>query len=112
MKKFLALYSGNQATRDGMKEATPEEMKANMDAWMAWKAKNEAAIVDFGMPLEMGKSLMTNTTTDSKMMIGGYSILQGETMEDVRKALDGNPHFMMGGENSVEVFEFMQMPGM
>lgn len=43
--------------------------------------------------------------------VGGYSILQGESLEEISKLLDGHPHFDSPNA-SVEVREFLSMPGM
>ena len=43
--------------------------------------------------------------------VGGYSILQGESLEEISKLLDGHPHFHSPNA-SVEVREFLSMPGM
>ena len=43
--------------------------------------------------------------------VGGYSILQGESLEEISKLLDGHPHFH-SPDASVEVREFLSMPGM
>ena len=41
----------------------------------------------------------------------GYSILQGESLEEISKLLDGHPHFHSPNA-SIEVREFLSMPGM
>ena len=43
--------------------------------------------------------------------LGGYSILQAESKEAAAEALKNHPHFMMPGA-SIEVLEFMAIPGM
>jgi hypothetical protein len=42
--------------------------------------------------------------------IGGFSVLQAESADAVRGVLDGHPHTAMGG--TVEILEFLPMPGM
>jgi hypothetical protein len=43
--------------------------------------------------------------------VGGYSILQGESLEEITKLLDGHPH-LHSPNASIEVREFLSMPGM
>ncbi|HXJ68090.1 MAG TPA: hypothetical protein VNM39_04240 [Verrucomicrobiae bacterium] len=43
--------------------------------------------------------------------VGGYSILQGESLEEISTLLDGHPHFHSPNA-SIEVREFLSMPGM
>ena len=80
MKKFLVLYKAPSSGFEQMKNATSEQQKAGMDAWMAWGKKAQGSMVDMGSPL--GKSMCvtkagqaTPTTND----LGGYSILQAES---------------------------------
>jgi hypothetical protein len=111
MKKFLVLYRAPSTSFELMKNATPEQQKAGMDAWMAWGSKAQSNIVDMGAPL--GKSLKVTkggsapTTND----LGGYSVLQAESKEALAKQLEGHPHFLTP-EGTIEVIEIMPIPGM
>src|SRR5689334_17771488 len=112
MKKFLVLYRAPLSGFEQMKQATPEQQKAGMQAWMAWGQKAQASIVDMGAPL--GKSL--TATKDGKVTptandLGGYSVLQAESKEALAKTLEGHPHFMMP-DGSIEIVEIMPLPGM
>jgi hypothetical protein len=111
MKKFLVLYKAPTSAFEQMKKATPEQQKAGMDAWTAWGKKAAASIVDMGAPL--GKSLRVTKQSQSPATndLGGYSILQGESKEALAETLKGHPHFMME-DGSIEIIEFMQIPGM
>lgn len=112
MKKFLILYRAPASGFEQMKNATPEQQKAGMQAWMAWGQKAQAAIVDMGAPL--GKSMRVakgGKASASSNDLGGYSVLQAESKEDLAKMLDGHPHFMMP-EGWIEIVEIMPIPGM
>ncbi len=111
MKKFLVLYKAPTASFQQMMSATPEQQKAGMEAWMAWGKKAASAIVDMGAPL--GKSLRVTPTESSPSTndLGGYSVLQAESKEELAKTLDGHPHFMMPG-GFIDVVEIMPIPGM
>ena len=111
MKKFLVLYRAPASAFAQMKNATPEQQKAGMEAWMAWGKKAQGAIVDMGAPL--GKSLRVTTggASPSTNDLGGYSILQGESKEAVAEAMKGHPHFMMP-DGTIDVVELMPIPGM
>ena len=45
------------------------------------------------------------------MQIRGYSILQGASIDDIVRLMDGHPHLMMPGA-SIDVLEVLPMPGM
>jgi len=111
MKKFLVLYKAPTSSFEQMKQATPEQQKAGMDAWMAWGKKSASSIVDMGAPL--GKSLRVTTTGASPTTndLGGYSILQAESKEALAGSLKGHPHFTMP-EGFVEIVELLPVPGM
>jgi hypothetical protein len=112
MKKFLVLYRAPASGFERMKNATPEQQKAGMEAWMAWGQKAATSIVDMGAPL--GASLRVTPNGDSSASnndFGGYSILQAESKEALASILKGHPHFMMP-EGFIEVVEIRPIPGM
>jgi hypothetical protein len=110
MKRFLVLYQSATSAEDQMARATPEQAKAGMDAWMAWAGKASGAIVDLGAPLGGGRHVESGTNGDGRTQVRGYSILQGASMDEILRVLDGHPHLMMPGA-SIEVLEAFQMPG-
>ena len=112
MKEFLVLYQSTVPASEQMKNATPEQAKAGMDAWMSWAARAGSGIVDMGSPVATAARL--NGPTQSAVgnsQIGGYSILQAESKDTLMDLLKNHPHFMSPGA-SIEVFEFLPMPGM
>lgn len=112
MKKFLVIYRSPISAREQMSQASPEQAKAGMEAWMSWKAKNEGMIVDFGMPLGDAKLLQGGSASDGDGTIAGYGIMQAESEDALVEKLQDHPHFMMPGGASIEVHAFMPMPGM
>ena len=104
MEKYLVLYRSKMTMGEQMAGATPEQMQAGMDAWMAWGAAAGDALVDWGQP--------TMPTSDDDPgpagWVGGYSIVQGEDLESVRALLAGHPHNQMG---TIEVLQLLPMPG-
>ena len=111
MKKFLVLYKAPTSSFDQMKQATPQQQKAGMDAWTSWGKKAAGSIVDMGAPL--GKSLRVTPggSSPSTNDLGGYSLLQAESKEALAETLKGHPHFMTP-DGSIEVVEVMPIPGM
>lgn len=111
MKKFLVLYRAQISAAEQMQNATPEQAKAGMDMWMAWHQKAGDAVVDLGSPLGNTMSVTSGGATSGDDHVGGYSILQADSMDDALKALEGHPHLMLPGA-SIEVHEVLPMPGM
>jgi hypothetical protein len=108
MKKFLVLYRAPISAREQMAKATPEQAKAGMEAWMGWAKKSEKAIVDLGSPV--GDPVVVGPGKPLGDYIGGFSILQAESVDALQKVLQGHAHLMMPG-GSIEIREFLPMPG-
>lgn len=109
MAKFMILYRSSTTAREQMANATPEQMKAGMDAWMAWAGKAGEAVVDLGAPL--GSAGHVGAGASGAADLSGYSILQADSAQAIEAILDGHPHLEMPG-SSIEVLEMLSMPGM
>src|SRR5262245_60626428 len=103
MKKFLVLYSSSMSARDQMSKLPPDQAKKSMEAWTAWMKKAEKAIIDGGSPLA------AVGTAPGKL--GGYSIYQAESEKALEQLLKDHPH-RMAPHATIEVYEFLHMPGM
>jgi hypothetical protein len=102
---YLVLYRSSMTAGEQMAQSTPEQAQAGMDAWMAWAQQAGDAVVDLGTPTEV-----VEAGGDSGDPIGGYSILQAESHEALRKILQNHPHKETGG--TIETLECLQVPGM
>jgi hypothetical protein len=112
MKKFLVLYQSTVPASVQMRNATPEQAKAGMDAWMSWAGQVGGGIVDMGSPVAPAPKLTgPGQVAAGNAQVGGYSILQAESKDGLMNLLKNHPHFMAPGA-SIEVFEFLPMPGM
>lgn len=112
MKKFIVLYHAENGAMEGMSEMSPEQQKEGMDMWMKWGEKCGSGLVDMGSPLGNAHSMSKDNHGPSDSDVVGYSILQAESMDDVRNMIEGHPHLMMPGMCSVEVHEVMPIQGM
>ncbi len=111
MKKFLVLYQSSVSAADQMKSATPEQAKAGMEAWMGWAGRAGGGIVDMGSPVMPIASVTGSGQSLATAKVGGFSILQAESKDALLGLLKNHPHFMAPG-GSIEVLEFLPMPGM
>lgn len=107
----MALYRSSASARDQMAHATPEQMQAGMDAWMAWAGKAGDAIVDLGTPLAATTRLGPEPPASGEDNISGYSLLQSDSAQALTSLLADHPHLHVPG-NSIEVLEVLAMPGM
>lgn len=108
MAKFLFIYRNN--IDDDMRQPTPEEMQQLMAAWGEWFGKVGEAILDGGDGLlPEGKRVASDgTVTDgpfieAKELVGGYSILQGDSLEEVTEYAKSCP--ILAGGGNVEIRE-------
>jgi hypothetical protein len=113
MKKFLVLYRSTVSASDQMRNVTPDQAKAGMDAWMKWAGAVGKGIVDMGSPVSAAAKIdKSGAVGAADSQVGGFSILQAESKDAVVSGLlKSHPHFMSPGA-SIEVFEFLPMPGM
>jgi hypothetical protein len=111
MAKFMVLYMSTTSAQEMMAGATPEQAQAGMDAWMAWAGKAGDAIVDLGSPLAGVAHVGPASAAPGSAQATGFSIMQGDSADAVTTLLDGHPHLQMPG-NSIDVLEYLTMPGM
>jgi hypothetical protein len=112
MKKFLVLYHSTSTNMEQMASSSPEQMKAGMDMWMQWAGRAGSSIIELGAPLGAAATVDAKGAHQSmRANLGGYSVLQAESIDALAKVLEGHPHFHAPGA-SIEVHEIMGMPGM
>lgn len=117
MKRFLAIYIGTEAAleRAQWNKLDEEKRKAldasGVKAWEEWAMANAAAIVDQGSPLGKTKRASGQGITDIKNSITGYVIVQAESHEAAAKLFENHPHFSIFPGDSVEIMEFLPLPG-
>ena len=87
MTKFMVLYRSPASARDQMASATPEQMKAGMDAWMQWAGKAGDAVVDLGTPLAPAAHVGPGSSGAGE--ISGYSIMRADSAGALGAVLDG-----------------------
>jgi hypothetical protein len=108
LKKFLVLYRSSVTAGEQMANTTPEQAQAGMELWMTWAQKAGDAIVDLGSPLAPTATIGGGSAGQP---IAGFSILQADTSEEVAQLLEDHPHFHSGGDATIEILEFLPMPG-
>lgn len=112
MTKYLLLYVSPVSAQDQMANASPEEGQAGMEAWNAWAGRAGSALVDFGSPVQSAGTVgATGGGGDGdRRHVGGFSIMEADSADALRGLLEDHPHLMLDGA-SIEVFEFLELPG-
>jgi hypothetical protein len=98
MKRFLVTYHGSGMPSD---PAMAKEAKAAFGAWLSKAGK---AVVDPGAPVHSA-ARVSKVSPSAQVEIGGYSILQGETLDEVKAVLETHPFVGRGG--TLQVFEVL-----
>jgi hypothetical protein len=113
MKDFLLLFRNDMTP---MSKRSPEEMQESMKLWMDWiggiAAQNK--LVDRGNKLEYdGKVMQSNQVvtdgpyTEIKEVLGGYTVVRAESLEEATELAKGCPILGMGG--NVEIRQIATM---
>lgn len=101
MARYLLLYRTNPDA--SMPEPTPEQIEEINAAWNSWAERAGKGIVDFGAPT-------APHSADADRWVGGYSIVEFDSEDDLNASLASHPHKAMGG--TIDVFEVQPVPGM
>ena len=107
MAKFLFIF---RSDNDAHYKMTPEEMQQNHQKWVAWFAEGmkKGWIVDVGDGLQAAgrvvnaKQVVTDGPfVESKEVVGGFTIVQADTIDTAAEFAKGSPCLDVGG--TVEV---------
>jgi hypothetical protein len=91
MSKFLITYHGSGMPDD---PALMEQAKAAFGSWVAGAGD---AIVDPGAPVQTVTQVATEGGATEAVQIGGYSIIQADSVDDARAMLSSHPYVARGG---------------
>ncbi len=107
MARFLFVYRNTSESYGSM---SPEEMQQMMQKWQSWISDGlrQGWMVDAGDGLKKegrvlkGKKVVVDGPfTESKEILGGFSIVQADTLDAAAELAKSCPIFLRGG--SVEV---------
>jgi hypothetical protein len=106
MAKFLFVYRGDPAAHAAM---PPEQIQKHMEQWGTWiaQAMQQGWMLDPGDALlPDGKVVTEKVITDgpfveSKEVLGGYSVVQADSLEAAAKLAKGCPSIGVGGRVEV-----------
>ncbi|MCY4627161.1 MAG: hypothetical protein OXE58_06275, partial [Acidobacteria bacterium] len=105
VKKYLVLYHMPMSFMEMAQDADPAEMKAGMEAWMAWFHRCGDQLVDMGTQLSGGRRLTSAGSSPSERNVVCYSIVQAESMEAAETLLADHPHLTWSPDCEIEVHE-------
>lgn len=102
MAKFLFIYRG---AGEAAAKMSPEEMQQHLQKWEKWigEGMQKGWMLDPGDGLTPeGKTVNAKVVTDgpfveSKEVVGGFSIVQADTIDEAAKLAKGCPCLLLGG---------------
>ena len=110
MKKFMVLYMmPTETMKEAMQNSTPESREKDMQEWKEWMDAHKADLADMGSPLGKNMRVTKDGGELTSNEIGGYSIMQGESLEAVAEILKDNPSFRHMPTSYIEIMEIASM---
>ena len=102
MAKFLFVYRGSGET---MRNMTPQQREESMQKWGGWigEGMQKGWMIDAGDGLtEEGRVVRAKAVTDgpfveAKELVGGFSIVQADTIDAAAQLAKGCPGLSNGG---------------
>ena len=92
MTKFLITYEGSMPP-----PPTPEARDQMMSAFMAWAGEVGEHMVDPGAPLGASRTVTSDGDTDEPSAIGGYTIVEADSLDEAVGLVRGHPFLTRGG---------------
>lgn len=94
MVKFAFIYRGGQPFR------SPEEGRAHMARWRAWRDGLGEAYVYPGMPFSVAVTVSASGTREGsgEVPLSGVSIVEAASLEAAQEMAKACPHLGIGGD--------------
>lgn len=111
MKQFMVLYQSPVTGQERISQASPEQIQASMNEWIQWRKTVGEDVFEYGNPLTVGKRVEGKSVTAGRLTVSGYSLLKAESLDAAVELLKTHP-FLKDPGSSIEVLEFLRMPGL
>jgi hypothetical protein len=107
MAKFMFVYRGGN---DDFATMTPEEIQQHMEKWgtwirqalqQGWMADPGDALTEEGRVVNAKKVVTDGPFVESKECVGGYSIVNADTIDAAAELAKGCPGLLTGGKVEV-----------
>ena len=117
MTDFLLIYQNGDPN---WADRAPEELQRAMQMWGEWFKQLESSghLRNPGAPLGKGGTVITRngsgfntdtTLSEVKELIGGYSVIQANSLEEATKLAQGSPFLQNNAKGQVVVRPIMKM---
>jgi len=113
MSEFILVYRGR------LDAASPEARQQHTQKWLAWfkDLSAQGYVKDMGRPLETGgkvvtgqrKAIQDGPYAEAKDVIGGYSIIEADDLDEAAEISKGCPILEVGGSVEVRPVQVLNM---
>lgn len=108
MPNFMLVYKGE--TTDPS-EMTDEQRDDIMGRWTVWMDNLGSSLVDVGMPLGPGTSVVDDGSTATAVPLSGYSIVEAVDMSEAQALVKDHPYLSdHTGDFAVDIYEMLPVP--
>ena len=105
MSSYMVLYRSSLGPGEQM--GTPEQAQKGLQAWMNW-AGQAARRWSTWVPLLTIRCRWPRRRDRRRRR--GYSVLEADSLESVKKLLVGHPHLSAPGGSFIEILEYLPSP--
>ncbi len=112
MRRYIVLYQAPLSVAARFAQATPEEARKGVQLWSDWMEKVGPALVDPGRPLGNAMSVTKAGSVKRESSIIGMSILQANSMDEVREMVHDHHHLHWAEDCEIVVLEELPIPEM
>src|ERR1700755_2855372 len=108
MAQFMLLYRGDATPPDKMTAEQRHEVRVE---WSDWVEKHRSALADVGSPLGHSVGVGGDGTDQKATSLGGYSIVEADSLEAAKAFTDGHPFLVgAGADFAVDIYEMLPSP--
>jgi hypothetical protein len=108
----MAIYMAPATMIAEMMKMPSDQAEKGMAEWMNWSKSAGSAMVDLGAPLGKSKRVTAMGAADAHNDITGYTVVQADSLDAAAALFRNHPHLKMGNGASIEIVEFVKIPGM
>jgi len=115
MEKFMLIFHSPYAQETAFVQQSPEEIQAEIQKWNQWiggiaaqgKMLGTEALLPFGKVMSKGGQLITDGPyTEGKEIVGGYTVVSADTIDEAAELAKGCPIF--DSEGLLEIRQIMK----
>lgn len=110
MPRYIALYMAPRTVAERFADASPEEARAGVQAWIDWQHQFGPRIVDAGRPFGRAVTVTPAGVEESRSEVVGMSVLDAPSLDQALEVVEGHHHLRWAEGCRIELFEQSEIP--